>query len=290
MNYYERHIGDYLKDTSHLTLLEHGIYTRLLDVYYTKETGFSESDVARLIGARSKDEKSALQIVLQEFFVLVDCAYQQARCDREIKRYKDKQEKARSSANARWKNDSAHTKGNANAMRTHTEGNAPQSPVTSNQTPDKTHTVVINVSEDQKSTGSVSIKAAVCMVMKAEGIGSVNPQHPGFMSLIDQGADVGHFASAARQAKEKGKGFGYALAIVKGQMEEAAAMANAPQAQGAPNAVARESFKERDDRAARARWEEMTGRTHPENMTQSPSQKSMGDVYDITPKTLEIQA
>jgi uncharacterized protein YdaU (DUF1376 family) len=32
VNYYERHIGDYLKDTAHLSLLEHGIYTRLLDV------------------------------------------------------------------------------------------------------------------------------------------------------------------------------------------------------------------------------------------------------------------
>ena len=244
MNYYERHIGDYLKDTAHLSLLEHGIYTRLLDVYYTKETGFSESDVARLIGARSKEEKSALQIVLQEFFVLVDGAYQQSRCDREIKHYKDKQQKARSSANARWKTDSEHTERNANAMRTHTEGNALQTPVTSNQTPDKTHTVVINEPEDQKSTGSVSIKAAVCMVMKAEGIGSVNPQHPGFMSLIDQGVDVGHFAAAARQAREKGKGFAYALAIVKGQIDDAVAMSKAPPKQSAHSGLTTKNYSE----------------------------------------------
>ena len=48
MNYYERHIGDYLKDTSHLSLLEHGVYTRLMDVYYTKETGIPKEDAARL--------------------------------------------------------------------------------------------------------------------------------------------------------------------------------------------------------------------------------------------------
>jgi uncharacterized protein YdaU (DUF1376 family) len=274
MNYYERHIGDYLKDTAHLSLLEHGIYTRLMDVYYTKETGFSTSDVARLIGARSKDEKNALQIVLQEFFILVDGAYVQARCDREIKRYKDKQDKARSSANARWKSESTHTEGNANAMRTHTEGNAlqtpdtrHQTPDTSNQTPDKTHAVVVDQHEDHESTGCVSIKAAVCMVMKAEGIGSVNPQHPGFMSLIEQGADVGHFAAAARQAREKGKGFAYALGIVKGQLADAANLATAsPLARYGAKAV--ESFKERDDRKARKRWEEMTGEEHPENRAQ----------------------
>ena len=137
MNYYERHIGDYLKDTAHLSLLEHGIYTRLLDVYYTKEAALQASDVARLIGARSKEEKQALEAVLQEFFVLQDGAYTQARCDREIERYQAKQEKARSSANARWKNTAQHIDGNANAMRTHSEGNAPnhQTPDTSNQSP-----------------------------------------------------------------------------------------------------------------------------------------------------------
>ncbi len=29
MNYYKRHVGDCLKDASHLTLTEHGAYVRL---------------------------------------------------------------------------------------------------------------------------------------------------------------------------------------------------------------------------------------------------------------------
>ncbi|HTH08983.1 MAG TPA: YdaU family protein, partial [Acidovorax sp.] len=68
MNYYERHIGDYLKDTAHLSLLEHGVYTRLMDVYYTRESAIPEDQVARLIGARSKEEREALEAVLSEFF------------------------------------------------------------------------------------------------------------------------------------------------------------------------------------------------------------------------------
>ena len=37
MNYYKRHIGDYAAATRHLSMLEHGAYTMLLDVYYTSE-------------------------------------------------------------------------------------------------------------------------------------------------------------------------------------------------------------------------------------------------------------
>jgi uncharacterized protein YdaU (DUF1376 family) len=145
MNYYERHIGDYLKDTAHLSLLEHGIYTRLLDVYYTREGAIPESDAARLIGARSKDEREALKAVLSEFFKLVEGACVQDRADREIARFKDKQAKAKKSAEARWGAQPPQSECNANAsqthdaqaMRTQSEGNAtrarPQSPVTSNQ-------------------------------------------------------------------------------------------------------------------------------------------------------------
>lgn len=80
MNYYERHIGDYIKKTAHLSLLEHGIYTRLLDVYYDREQPIPESKVARLIGAATL----AFQVVLQEFFELVDGAWVNSRCDEEI--------------------------------------------------------------------------------------------------------------------------------------------------------------------------------------------------------------
>ena len=91
MNYYGRHIGDYLKDAAHLSLLEHGIYTRLLDVYYIRESALPSASVARLIGARSKDELAALNVVLAEFFVLTDAGeWLQSRCEVEILCYQKK--------------------------------------------------------------------------------------------------------------------------------------------------------------------------------------------------------
>jgi uncharacterized protein YdaU (DUF1376 family) len=92
MNYYKRHIGDYMKDAGHLSLLEHGVYTRLMDVYYTRETGIPVDQAARLIGARSKDELAALAQVTQEFFSVVDGCYTQGRCVRVIGEMLDKAE------------------------------------------------------------------------------------------------------------------------------------------------------------------------------------------------------
>lgn len=143
MNYYERHIGDYLKDTSHLSLLEHGVYTRLLDVYYTREAAIPDCEVMRLVGARSKEEKAAVTAVLREFFRQEESGdWVQMRCEREIDRFQDKQRKAKASAEARWGAQRPQSDGNANAyadgMRTHSDGNANgmhRAPVPSPQSP-----------------------------------------------------------------------------------------------------------------------------------------------------------
>lgn len=96
MNYYRRHIGDYLRDTAHLSLLEHGIYARLLDVYYTREEPLPPLEqTARLIGAKSKDERAALELVLREFFAEHDGRWRQARCEREIEASREKAERNR---------------------------------------------------------------------------------------------------------------------------------------------------------------------------------------------------
>lgn len=95
MNFYKRHIGDYIKKAGHLSLLEHGIYARLMDVYYTREAGIPEDKAARLISARTKEELQALANVLDEFFTLVDGLWTQGRCEEEIGNASDKAEQNR---------------------------------------------------------------------------------------------------------------------------------------------------------------------------------------------------
>lgn len=86
MNYYKRHIGDYAAATRHLSLLEHGVYTMLLDVYYTseKQLPLEIRAVQRLVGAKSDDERKAVEIVLDEFFEKTADGWRQSRCDEEI--------------------------------------------------------------------------------------------------------------------------------------------------------------------------------------------------------------
>ncbi len=125
MNFYPRHLGDYSTAAGHLSLLEHGTYTRLLDTYYAREGPIPADQAARLIGARSGEELAALESVLNEFFVLQNGKWSQARCDAEIERFHEKQRKATASANARWRVGESQCDGSADAMRSHCEGNAP---------------------------------------------------------------------------------------------------------------------------------------------------------------------
>lgn len=276
MNYYERHIGDYLKDTAHLSLLEHGVYTRLLDVYYTRESAIPDDQVARLIGARSKEEREALTAVLDEFFQKSDAGWMQGRCEAEISRFQDKQVKAKRSADARWGAQRTQSERNANAssphdapdMRTQSERNANgmhRAPVPRHQTPISNHQTPDIEDKDTHSSGEltrepdkpqrVPHETAICMAIRAEGIASTNPGHPDLQALIAQGAEVQNFVAAARTARDKGKGFAYVLGIVKGQMNDAKTIATS--AQSATKSVAESPHQ----RAMRERFESMTGKS-----------------------------
>ena len=91
MNYYKRHLGDYARDTGHLSALEHGIYTLLLDWYYTNERPIPQEKAFRI--ARGNHEET--QTVLSEFFELTPDGWKHARADREIAEYKEKAERNR---------------------------------------------------------------------------------------------------------------------------------------------------------------------------------------------------
>lgn len=151
MNYYEHHIGDYAEATAHLTFIEDATYSRLIRKYYSTEKPMPVDVklVQRLINARSKEEKNAVVSILNEFFTLTDDGWRQERCDHEIARFKDKQLKARRSAEGRWQSFAADEPAsenssknscvrNATAMRTHCSPDTKhQSPVTNLHTPGK---------------------------------------------------------------------------------------------------------------------------------------------------------
>ena len=142
MNYYNHHIGDFVRDTARLNDSQCMAYLRLLWVYYTDEKAL-ENDINAIafkIGANAQD----VGLILNHFFFLHDDnLWHQARCDKEILTFRKKSDKAKDSANARWNN--------ANAMRTHNERNANASVLDANQEP------VTNNQEPKKNTKAIAL-------------------------------------------------------------------------------------------------------------------------------------
>jgi uncharacterized protein YdaU (DUF1376 family) len=84
VNYYKRHIGDYAKKAGHLSVMEHGVYTLLLDAYYDREQPPTRAEALRQARARSPEEIAAVDAVLADFFVLEGDRYTQRRVEEEF--------------------------------------------------------------------------------------------------------------------------------------------------------------------------------------------------------------
>jgi uncharacterized protein YdaU (DUF1376 family) len=64
MHYYSHNVGDYARDTSHLTIIEHGIYRLLLDWCYLNEKPIPTERAMRV----GRGYPTETQSVLSEFF------------------------------------------------------------------------------------------------------------------------------------------------------------------------------------------------------------------------------
>ncbi len=112
MNYYRRYIGDYQRDTMHLSQCEHGAYTLLLDAYYASDGKLPRhlSELNKVARAYTKLEKDAVSKISAEFFPLNgDGTRHNKRADSELQTAQQAIEKMRLSgkkgANKRWHNE-----------------------------------------------------------------------------------------------------------------------------------------------------------------------------------------
>ena len=235
MNYYEHHLGDYVRDTAHLSLIEDGAYRRLLDAYYIREKPLPTDvrECCKLARATSKVERDAVAYVLREFFVLADDGYHQRRADEEIERFRVKSEKARASVNARW----SRTKGQGGSKSERNTNVSPtayeriteaihRAPVPSNQTPDTSNQIQAAATTVEAPAGARASPAVeVCKALKAAGFPDVNPMHPTLLALVEAGVTAAEFLASAPQATGKRDPFAYLLATVQGRRVDAAAVA-----------------------------------------------------------------
>lgn len=88
MNYYRRFVGDYGKRTKHLSLMEHGVYSLLLDAYYSTEAPLpaKHERLYRICSAIAAPEKEAVRTVADDFFPIAsDGLRHNERADEELK-------------------------------------------------------------------------------------------------------------------------------------------------------------------------------------------------------------
>ena len=250
VNYYEHHLGDFMRDTAHLTMVEECAYRRMLDSYYIRERSLPRDvrDCCKLARATTKLERDAVAYVLREFFELREDGYHQGRADREIARFSDKRTKAKASAEARWNVSERNANAPPNAMRTHSGRNAGgmhRAPVPSPQTPDTIQNQERGSSSPlsrapTRETGPENPESGppdhpptaaglACRAVKAAGVVDVNPGHPGLLRLLGAGVTISELASTAAELAGKGKAkFALLLATVEGRRADAAAAGAVP--------------------------------------------------------------
>ena len=103
MNYYPHHIGDYAKDTAHLSLLQHGAYRLILDHVYATEQQLTvdKAQHYRICRATTSAERAAVDYVVAAFFP----AGVNKRAIEEIAKSKDKSKKASIASALRWQSE-----------------------------------------------------------------------------------------------------------------------------------------------------------------------------------------
>lgn len=293
MNYYPFHIGDFRSATLHLNNAEELAYRRALDWYYDTEKPIP-LDI-QWVSRRLRVATQDLETVLKDFFSCTADGWIHERCDREIATYtaladknrRNGQKGGRPKASIQPKNNPVGSESVASGPPVASQTNPNQEPRTNNQEeiPPNPPTGDSPDSPD----GSIEIFAArvptqqgaVCLALKSVGVADVNPSHSKLLALLGAGVTLESIVAAARDCVDRGKpSFRYVLGCVERQEQEARDLAlSLARPRVSRRDAARESFAQKDRDEGMRRWEEMTGRAHPDRGPQA------SNVIDITPRS-----
>lgn len=252
VNYYEHHLGDYAKDTGHLSMLEHGAYRILLDRYYSTEAGIPAAQAYRLARARSDEERQAVDVVLEEFFELVDGVWHNGRADEEIERARQRivtaQQNGKKGGRPR-KNPSGSDSetqqkptGFLSGSDSETQQKAHQAPSTRHQAPGEPKaSESLNRSSTHEDPGALASTepspevepteaGTICRRMRESGIQGVNPGHPKLLALLQAGITADELCAIAAEPNARGKGMAWVLAAAEGRRRDAAKVRPLPRA------------------------------------------------------------
>lgn len=252
MNYFELYPGDYLRDTGHLSLTQHGAFLLLMVAYYGSEKPFPRENDAifRLTKAINSAEKKAAISVADEFFpVGEDGLRHNARADDEIAKVQERMEGAddRKANDAERKRRSRERRA-AMFEQLREAGIVPSFDATSAELIDlvtrhvtvKSHVTVSRDGTATRPQTPYTIRATApnpdtlpvvapakpteagraCLLMRQAGCVQTNPSHPSLLAALTEGATPESLANYADLAVKTGKRnpFVYAIAAARGDI------------------------------------------------------------------------
>lgn len=267
MKHYPHHIGDFDRATRHLTRIERSVYRDLIELYYDTESQLSldKEPLCRKIIARSNEESTAVEQVLNEFFTKTPTGWFHERCEEEISKYhannSQKAQAGKASAAAKAQKRQQALNGiSTDVQRTFNGTSTNHQPSTINQSTKEEAKASLRAAKKCPASFSVT---EVMSTWAAENV-----------PLVDQTLET-----------EKMRDHTFAAARVdwvgtwKNWLRKA--QEQAEQRRPKPGKSPPVSFNQLDREAGMRRWEEQTGRVHPDR-------KTGGIVIDVGGNQLEI--
>lgn len=263
MKHYPHHIGDFDRATRHLTRIERSIYRDLIDLYYDTEERLT-LDMAllcRKIIARSNEESTAVEQVLNEFFTETPTGWYHDRCEAEIESYHANTSQKAMAGKASAKAKRLKKLNALNGKLTTVEQPLNSVVTDDNGTPTNHQPSTIN--QEPINTGASAKRGKPAAVMPEGVTESVWLDFLAIRKAKRAPLTPTALDDIQREASKAGMELQQVLQMCcargwQGFSAEWAASAKT----GATTSQAL-SFAERDELAKRKRWEEMTGRTWP---------------------------
>ena len=104
MHFYPFNIKDYMYETQHLTLAEHGALRLLIDRYHLNEKPLDsdETNLFRLMCIDKEEDKEIVRRMLKEFFIKKKNGWTHQQSESDILFYKSQSDRGKRGAEARW--------------------------------------------------------------------------------------------------------------------------------------------------------------------------------------------
>jgi len=239
VNWFKLYIGDYQRDTAHLSVTEHGAYLLMLQHYYATEKPLPTGKALhRMLRAQDKDEREAIDTVAAQFWTDTPAGLVNGRADAELTKAGAQADTNRAIAQAREARRKAAREPHDDSTNRATKAQPNQTPDTRHQTPtikdgefSTTDAPAPNLPPDPRAGPDddppppPSLAGRACLACRGANVHDVNPSHPDLLRLLAAGVTPEAIGATAAELVGAGKParFAYVLRTVESRLQQVAA-------------------------------------------------------------------